>query len=47
MHMHRYLYKSVCDKDVVQYVMNYASVYVCSEMGRMSECMCMCVQEKE
>ena len=30
-------------QDVVQYVMNYAGVYVCSEMGRVSECMCVCV----
>ena len=36
-------------QDVVQYVMNYAGVYVCSEMGRVSKCMCMCmcVQERE
>jgi hypothetical protein len=25
-------------EDVVQYIMNYAGVYVCSEMGRVSEC---------
>ena len=30
-------------QDVVQYIMNYAGVYVCSEIGRISVCMCMCM----
>ena len=28
---------------MVQYIMNYAGVYVCSEIGRVFVCVCVCV----
>ena len=34
-------------QDVVQYVMNYAGVYVCSDTCRESERLCVCVRERE